>query len=61
MKSNSGAAKRFRKKGGRIKFRRANRAHILTKKAKKRKRQLRAQAGVKKCDERSIVRLLHGS
>ena len=42
LKSNSGAAKRFKRKGnGQLKRRRANRNHILTKKATKRKRQLR--------------------
>ena len=43
MKTNSGAAKRFKKRGGgRLKVRRANRAHILTKKKQGRKRRLRA-------------------
>ena len=42
MKTNRGAAKRFKvTKSGRVKFSRANRRHILTKKRSKRKRQLR--------------------
>jgi large subunit ribosomal protein L35 len=42
MKTNRAAAKRFKiTKSGRIKYNRANRRHILTKKSSKRKRQLR--------------------
>lgn len=41
MKSHKGAAKRFKKTAGGYKFRNANRNHILTKKAKSRKRRLR--------------------
>jgi large subunit ribosomal protein L35 len=42
IKTKKGAAKRFKKTGsGRIKCRRANRNHILTKKGPKRKRHLR--------------------
>lgn len=42
MKSHSGAKKRFRvTKNGNVKIRRQNRNHILTKKATKRKRDLR--------------------
>lgn len=41
MKTNSGAKKRFRLTGtGKIKRRRAYKSHILTKKSKKRKRNL---------------------
>ena len=41
LKTNRGAAKRFRRTASGFKHRKANRNHILTKKAKKRKRQLR--------------------
>ena len=42
MKTNRAAAKRFKiTKSGRIKYNKANRRHILTKKSSKRKRQLR--------------------
>ena len=61
LKSNRGAAKRFKKRGSGFKFRRANRNHILTKKAQKRKRSLRAQKQVKHCDQKMIQRLLDGS
>jgi len=60
-KSHRGAAKRFRKRANGIKFRRKNRSHILTKKAPKRKRQLRGQASMKKCDIAATERLLKGS
>lgn len=59
MKTNRGAAKRFTVTGsGLIKRRRANRNHILTKKAQKRKRQLRNLPSVRKCDEKMIKALL---
>ncbi len=59
MKTNSGAAKRFKRTGtGKLKRRRANRNHILTKKATKRKRQLRGMPVVKKSDEKAITALL---
>ena len=48
LKSHSGAAKRFtRTKNGRIKRRKGFRAHILTKKSTKSKRQKRAPAALK--------------
>lgn len=59
QKTNRGAAKRFIRTGtGKIKRRRAYRNHILTKKAPKRKRQLRQMPEVRDCDTRSIERLL---
>jgi large subunit ribosomal protein L35 len=59
MKTNRGTAKRFKRTGtGKLKRRRANRNHILTKKATKRKRQLRALPSVHANDARSINRLL---
>jgi large subunit ribosomal protein L35 len=46
QKTNRAAAKRFRlKKNGRVKFRRANRNHILTKKSQSTKRRLRVEGG----------------
>ena len=59
MKTNRGAAKRFKRTGnGTIKLRRANRNHILTKKATKRKRQLRIMPSVNPNDARTVDRLL---
>lgn len=59
MKTKRGALKRFKKTAGGFKFRRANRNHILTKKAQKRKMHLRANQLVKKCDELSIQRMFN--
>jgi large subunit ribosomal protein L35 len=61
LKSNRGAAKRFKKTAGGIKHRNQYRNHILTKKSQKRKRQLRRPSLVNKSDKLSIERLLHGS
>ncbi len=59
MKSNRGAAKRFRATGsGRIKRKRAFHSHILTKKDTKRKRRLRSTVMVSKADEKSIRQML---
>ena len=59
LKSNRGAAKRFQRKGnGQLKRRRANRNHILTKKATKRKRQLRAMPNVHENDAKAMNVLL---
>lgn len=59
MKSNRGAAKRFRATGsGRIKRKRAFHSHILTKKDTKRKRRLRSTLLVSKADEKSIRKML---
>ena len=59
MKSNRGAAKRFRATGsGRIKRKRANHSHILTKKDTKRKRRLRSTTLVAKSDEKGVRRML---
>ncbi|MCW5589541.1 MAG: 50S ribosomal protein L35 [Legionellales bacterium] len=59
MKTNRGAAKRFKQtaKGG-YKYRCANRNHILTKKSTKRKRNLRGMHQVNKSDVKSIRRML---
>lgn len=61
LKTHRGAAKRFRQRANGVKFRRANRNHILTKKAPKRMLQLRAQGAIKPCDLNEVQRLLHGS
>ena len=59
IKTNRGAAKRFRKTGtGRIRRNKAFTSHILTKKTTKRKRNLRHAALVHKSDERNISRLI---
>jgi len=62
LKSNSGAAKRFRRTGsGGIKRGQSFRRHILTKKSSKRKRQLRSPSMVASCDTSSVNRMLNGS
>ncbi len=59
MKTNRGAAKRFKRTGnGMLKRRRAFRNHILTKKAKKLKRQFRSLVSVSKNDTKAIDALL---
>ena len=59
MKSNSGAKKRFKKTGsGKIKRKKANKRHILTKKTSKRKRNLGKDTLVDKADKKSIERLI---
>ena len=59
MKSSRGAKKRFKvTKSGRIKYNKANRRHILTKKNSKRKRQLRAQGFLSSGDAGLVKRLL---
>ena len=59
MKTNPGAKKRFKLTGtGKIKRKHAYKSHILTKKSKKRKRNLTYFATVDKADERNIKRLL---
>ena len=59
LKKASGAAKRFKKTGkGGYKHRQSHRSHILTKKATKRKRQLRGMKQVAKADVPLIKRML---
>jgi len=59
QKTNRGAAKRFRRTGtGKLKRRRAYRNHILTKKATKRKRQLRINPEVKSCETKAVKAML---
>ena len=60
MKTHSGAAKRFKvTKSGKVKYRRMNRSHILTKKNKKRKRQLRKDGYLNDADGKRIKELLN--
>ena len=62
LKSHRGATKRFRKTAsGAVKFRRAYRNHILTKKSTKQKRHLRVTSTLlKPCDARLARRMLNG-
>ena len=62
MKSNRGAAKRFRRTGkGKLARRRAYKSHILTKKNRKRKRRLRSSTSVSGADAARVRRMLPGS
>lgn len=59
IKTNRGAAKRFRKTGtGKIRRNKAYTSHILTSKTTKRKRNLRQGAIVVRADERNIAQLI---
>ncbi len=59
MKTNRGAAKRFKVTGsGRIKRKKAYASHILTKKSTKRIRKLREQAGISSADKKRVDRML---
>jgi large subunit ribosomal protein L35 len=59
LKTHRGAAKRFKRTAtGRYKCRSANRNHILTKKATKRKRQLRNGRMIGAADTPAIQRML---
>ncbi|HKK16306.1 MAG TPA: 50S ribosomal protein L35 [Gammaproteobacteria bacterium] len=59
MKSNRGAAKRFKRSAsGKFRHRQSHRSHILTKKSTKRKRQLRAVIAVHDHDQREVARML---
>lgn len=59
MKTNSSAKKRFKLTGsGKIKRKHAFKNHILTKKEKKRKRNLTGLTVVDKADEKSVLRML---
>ncbi|MBW1713427.1 MAG: 50S ribosomal protein L35 [Deltaproteobacteria bacterium] len=59
LKTNRGAAKRFRLTAkGKVKTKRCNHSHILTKKTTKRKRNLRKPGIIATPDRRSISRLL---
>lgn len=59
MKSNRGAAKRFKKTAsGKIKRKQGYKRHILTKKTTKRKRQLRKGSYVHKADAARVKKLI---
>jgi large subunit ribosomal protein L35 len=59
MKTNRGAAKRFRRTAnGGFKRGQSHRRHILTKKSSKRKRQLGTPAVINDADQRSVRRML---
>ncbi|MCL2341363.1 MAG: 50S ribosomal protein L35 [Proteobacteria bacterium] len=59
MKTNRGAAKRFRLTGsGRIRRNKAYSSHILTKKSTKRKRNLRQSTLIADVDQRAVRRML---
>lgn len=59
MKTNPGAKKRFSLTGtGKIKRKHAYKSHILTKKSKKRKRNLTAFGEVHTADKKNIKQLL---
>ena len=59
IKTNRGAAKRFKRTGtGGFKRNQSHRRHILTKKSTKRKRHLRHDALVHDADQRLVERML---
>lgn len=59
MKTNRGAAKRFKATGGgRIRRAKAFSSHILTKKSTKRKRNLRKSSLIAEVDQRAVRRML---
>ncbi len=61
MKTKSGAKKRFVLTGsGKIKRKHAYKSHILTKKSKKRKRNLTYFTIIDKVDEKNIRRMIQG-
>lgn len=59
MKTNRGAAKRFRKTAsGKFKHGQGYRRHILTKKSTKRKRHLRAPSAICDADTKMVSRMM---
>jgi large subunit ribosomal protein L35 len=59
IKTNSGAAKRFKKTGsGKIRRGHAFTSHILTSKTRKRKRNLRKNGLVHAADQKNIAKLI---
>ncbi|MDR1066569.1 MAG: 50S ribosomal protein L35 [Clostridiales bacterium] len=59
VKTKRAAAKRFKVTGsGKIKYFKANKQHILTKKTPKRKRKLRAPGIIDKTNMRQVKRML---
>ena len=62
MKTNRGAAKRFRRTGkGKLVRMRAYKSHILTKKNRKRKRRLRTKTLASGADAHRVRRMLPGT
>jgi large subunit ribosomal protein L35 len=60
LKTHKGAAKRFKVTGsGKVVRHHAGKRHILTKKARKRKRALRKDVVVSAADARPVRRMLH--
>ena len=59
IKTNRGAAKRFKQTGsGKFKFRKSHASHILTKKTTKRKRSLRVDQMIDETNLKAVRRLL---
>ncbi|NOQ45760.1 MAG: 50S ribosomal protein L35 [Desulfobulbaceae bacterium] len=59
MKTNRGAAKRFKATGtGKIRRSKAYTSHILTKKSTKRKRNLRKSGFISEADTKAVKRML---
>ncbi len=59
LKTKKGLAKRFKiTKSGKVRRFKAGRGHLLAKKSRKRKRQLKKSALVSKTDKKAIKRLL---
>ena len=59
MKTNRGAAKRFKRTlSGRFKCKQSHLRHILTKKSAARKRKLRSGDTVESCDTPGVARML---
>ena len=58
MKTNRGAAKRFKKTASGIKFKHATKRHMLTSRTTKNKRQLRGVGRLDPSDVRSVERML---
>ena len=58
LKTNRGAAKRFKRTAGGFKCNASHRRHILTKKPTKRKRQLRSPNLIHKSDVKAAARMI---
>jgi len=60
LKTKKGIKKRFKvTKNGKVKYRRAGKGHILTKKSRKRKRNLRKAGILEKEDAKKIKKLIN--
>ena len=59
IKTNRGAAKRFKKTAtGKIKRKKASASHLLTKKSRKRKRNLRSSTLVSSADQKNVASMI---